>query len=472
MTQNVQTKKRWPWWLRLILYLSPLWIILAIVLSVEMSGRRAYNRAMQEARDIGGPVTIEEIEAARKVWPDDENGAFIILEVIPRLPDFHRKGPRDSLPLIGEGKEYALGEKWPAQVLQDVDSYLADMSGELHAIDRLIAFTGGRFPVTHQLNPLDTQYSHLRGLRTSAKLKMLQVVRYSMTGNVASLVPDLQVIALHGRLLDDEPSIISSLVHVAVDALMIDTLQQVMAQLSLGEGQLHAIESSLAFHDVEDRLAWGLLGERATMIGAAQWLRSPNGERQARAPGLRGWLLHDEATAIRLWGSVVASGRGTDRLRVNQAIDAQVQSLPRRYLITRTLVHPFVRSVQLDLKATGVLRSAMVALAVERYRLDKGRFPARLEELVPQYMPALLTDPFDDKPLRYQVTDDAVIIYSIGEDGVDDGGYVTHRIPPGTSPTDWGFVLLKPEFRGRPASTTAPATQEAEATAVSTDPAR
>lgn len=191
MTQDVQKKKRWPWWLRLILYLSPLWVILAIVLSVEISGRRAYSRAIQEARDIGGPVTIEEIEAARKVWPDDQNGALIMLEVIPRLPDFHRKGPHDSLPLIGEGKEYALGEKWPAQVLQDVDSYLADMSGELHAIDRLIAFTGGRFRVTHQLNPLDTQYSHLRGLRTSAKLKMLQVVLHSMTGNVASLVPDL-----------------------------------------------------------------------------------------------------------------------------------------------------------------------------------------------------------------------------------------------------------------------------------------
>ena len=293
-----------------------------------------------------------------------------------------------------------------------------------------------------------------------------------MTGNIASIVPDLQVIALHGRLLDDEPSLISSLVHVAVDALMVDTLQQVMAQLSLGEGQLRAIESLLAFHDAEDRLAWGFLGERATMIGAAQWLRSRNGEPQARAPGLHGWLLHDEATAIRLWGSLVAAGRGTDRLRVNQAIDTQVQSLPRRYLITRVLVSSFVRSVQLDLKATGVLRSSMVASAVERYRLNKGRFPARLEELVPQYMPALLTDPFDDKPLRYRVTNDAVIIYSIGEDGVDDGGYVSHRTAAETSPTDFGFVLLKPEFRGRPASTTAPATQEAEANAVSTGPAR
>jgi hypothetical protein len=32
-------------------------------------------------------------------------------------------------------------------------------------------------------------------------------------------------------------------------------------------------------------------------------------------------------------------------------------------------------------------------------------------------------------------------------------------VPPKAEKLDWGFVLLKPEFRGRPASS-APATQE------------
>jgi hypothetical protein len=59
-------------------------------------------------------------------------------------------------------------------------------------------------------------------------------------------------------------------------------------------------------------------------------------------------------------------------------------------------------------------------------------------------------DPFDDQPLRYRVDDDRVVIYSTAEDLTDDGGYVDHRCEERPF-RDCGFVLLKPEFRGRPA---------------------
>ena len=49
------------------------------------TGRAQVQRAMADARAGGTPLTFEEIEAARKVWPDDENGARIILELADRL---------------------------------------------------------------------------------------------------------------------------------------------------------------------------------------------------------------------------------------------------------------------------------------------------------------------------------------------------------------------------------------------------
>ena len=51
-----------------------------------------------------GPVTLEEIQAARKVWPDEENGALIIVQVADEL-DAMKEDIKDSdLPLLSEGE--------------------------------------------------------------------------------------------------------------------------------------------------------------------------------------------------------------------------------------------------------------------------------------------------------------------------------------------------------------------------------
>jgi hypothetical protein len=65
---------------------------------------------------------------------------------------------------------------------------------------------------------------------------------------------------------------------------------------------------------------------------------------------------------------------------------------------------------------------AEVAVAMTRFRLDHGAMPARLDDLVPDYLDAVPTDPFDGKPIRLAVKPDRWIIYSVGPDGVDNGG--------------------------------------------------
>jgi hypothetical protein len=68
----------------------------------------------------------------------------------------------------------------------------------------------------------------------------------------------------------------------------------------------------------------------------------------------------------------------------------------------------------------GCLRAAV---AVERFRLAKGALPAKLDELVPDYLEAVPLDPFDGKPLRYSAIDEkSYKVWSIGFDGKDDGG--------------------------------------------------
>jgi hypothetical protein len=74
-------------------------------------------------------------------------------------------------------------------------------------------------------------------------------------------------------------------------------------------------------------------------------------------------------------------------------------------------------------------RCTIAAIAAQRYRLQRDRWPASLSEfegLVPGGLQATdgFTDPIDGKPLRYRVEATRILIYGVGENESDDGGEV------------------------------------------------
>jgi hypothetical protein len=76
----------------------------------------------------------------------------------------------------------------------------------------------------------------------------------------------------------------------------------------------------------------------------------------------------------------------------------------------------------LEVRKIASRRTTQTALAIERYRLAEGRLPQALSDLVPVYLEAIPTDPFDGQELRYDVLAKGYVVYSIGEDLRDDGG--------------------------------------------------
>lgn len=67
---------------------------------------------------------------------------------------------------------------------------------------------------------------------------------------------------------------------------------------------------------------------------------------------------------------------------------------------------------------------ALTGVGIQRYRLRNGRLPAQLTELVPEYLTALPHDFMNGKALSYRLRPggDDFLLYSVGEDGRDDGG--------------------------------------------------
>lgn len=64
----------------------------------------------------------------------------------------------------------------------------------------------------------------------------------------------------------------------------------------------------------------------------------------------------------------------------------------------------------------------MTEAAVRRYAIENGSPPESLADLVPEYLPAVTVDPYGDAPLRYRRIEDGYLLYSVGANGVDDGG--------------------------------------------------
>ena len=107
------------------------------------------------------------------------------------------------------------------------------------------------------------------------------------------------------------------------------------------------------------------------------------------------------------------------------------------------------RAIVLHHRITAELRCARAALAAERFRMRTARLPNALDELVPALLDEVPLDPFDAQPLRFKITDDGVVIYSIGENRGDDGGDVALRPKLGQRSMDVGF-RLNPKPNQRP----------------------
>ncbi|MCX7722209.1 MAG: hypothetical protein N2379_04005 [Verrucomicrobiae bacterium] len=62
------------------------------------------------------------------------------------------------------------------------------------------------------------------------------------------------------------------------------------------------------------------------------------------------------------------------------------------------------------------------AIALKRYQLSHGKLPESLEALVPEFLSAVPIDYMDGKPLKYRLNPDGTfVLYSVGEDGTDNG---------------------------------------------------
>jgi hypothetical protein len=466
VSESIHTKRRaWPVVVKGIG--AFLFILLAVVLILQHTGAMKLAQAIQEARAMGGPVTLDEVLAARPSYPPGQNGADIILALTPAV-DALTPYPQDA-PIVGECDDLPLGVHWPSHTHDSARLVLAKADAALKQLDQIADCQGGAFPAAATANPIDmvgAQMPHMGLVRECVRLKSLQTIARVMDGNTQHLADDVDVLLRQADYVNREPLVLGWLTGIACEALTVSIVEQACAVEQVNPAVLAQIEPLLAQAETSNAMADAMRGERAYFMAETQYASTWAPSRLFQL--LSGWMSRDEAAGIRLYNQLIRGIETGQALETTRAIDAQAAAMSPLYVLTRINMQSNLQPIRLGFRTIAQHRAARTALAAERFRQATGRFPSRLDELVPTYIAAIPADPFAPaQSLKLTTRPDRWIVYSVGEDETDNGGNVEFDRINKSGPTDFGFTLLALEARNRPAPPDEPETQPASQPATS-----
>jgi hypothetical protein len=123
-------------------------------------------------------------------------------------------------------------------------------------------------------------------------------------------------------------------------------------------------------------------------------------------------------------------GQLTNRARDPKSIALSLLGNPRKanserigQMLVALLLPGVQASVEAEDRQTMQFNVTCLAFALAAYRADRGDYPPKLADLVPQYVKNLPKDIFNDEAdLKYKLQDGGYLLYSVGRNGKDDGG--------------------------------------------------
>lgn len=474
-------KRRRLWKLLAVAAIIPVAVVAALVGYDRWQDRRVWAAACAEADRLDPRWRWQDLQADRETIPDAENAALVVLNATGLLPpgwpdranampinrvrveDEPDRDDEDDWPavddLIPQNKnaasdfEAGLNDIDPNQRLRPSQAdYLRELlRGTEPALDearKLIDLRQGRWPRTWSSPLLSAQVKDFDALQTVRKLAELHVNRAKLdteSGHADdALARALPMFAL-ARSLGGE-SLLDHLISCATRS----QATTYIAQRALGTGEpgdaslrrvqarcereadvstlLNALRWERAvIEDLVDCANTGQLDAQvlallrgsprdvtgyATVDEWLHWLRSGGFRRRDFAPQLH---LKNR------WIELLKTSPDAPHQR-REELDALAARLPQDNQLAS--LDPYRKLYDADRRSTALLRSTSAALACERFRRDRGRWPDALAELIPNYGASVPVDPFDFRPLKYVARPNGRIVYSVGPDGQDDGGAI------------------------------------------------
>lgn len=445
------------WWLKRIALAAGLLLVALFALRLWW-GWEANRRLHAEIDKIiaaGEPIYPEDFDPKEDI-PDEQNAARLLIgadevinltsqqqEILQKVtgePDLIR-ARLDEVREIVEGNVEVFRRLRRARDLPRTDWGVRICTP---AINTLLPSLPGQRQLSKLLS-LSTSYHHAIGDDKAAVELMRDALALgNAVGQMPGWVPIYVAMATDGVVFQSIEAISSTLnikpansfVQLTGNPCKRDDTEALLRNLLNEQAHHEAIKHALFFErmsqlDIVRGIANRPPGTSSTWGAAPPPSSTP-------WPVLWGYVITplvelDGATMIRDRHLRLQAAAESDWVRAKRALPKEPTQYDTLGRVVRFLSVTWEPSLErfflLHFRSLTSRRLAATALAIRLYQVDKGRRPQSLAELVPEYLPETPRDPFagDGSAIGYLPEGRPAILYSVGPDGVDDGGRYTFR---------------------------------------------
>ena len=423
--------RTWRW---VILVLMALVVLVSVL---TLIGRNSVKRRLAALRAAGYPTNFTELAEYHKLPEGTPNAADVYERAFAA---FVEPASVTNIPQYGTAALPERGSPPPEPMVKAIAQWLAENQQCLALLHEAAGIEHCRYDCDYRQGP-----PYGKEVKSCAYLLSAGTLVHAHAGDANAVVTCIKDGLRLANSLQNEPALVSHLMATACHALAIAGFERSLSLTRFTDRQLAELGDALADIAGTLDLTPALVGERCFMIEACR--------RPSLVSVRRGIDVLIQLPGVRQRGLMDALDYMEDCLTAIQQPEAERQAAfqeAEKKVRELSILHPMIkimapalnRVVVLDLRFRATLDRARAAVAIERYRLATGRLPDQLEGLVPKLLERVPSDPFDGQPLRYRRTDPGYILYSVGEDGHDDGGRERDPKNP-TAPYDWPFIVRR-----------------------------
>ncbi|MCP4259630.1 MAG: hypothetical protein GY774_19285 [Planctomycetes bacterium] len=412
-SQNRYIRRRFKIWHGIVALLLLLFVLFRVTGSLKV------KKQIENLRTKGYPVTLEELESWYNIPEGTKNSADVYLNAFSNYVEWDSEA-RKALPVVGRAPLPARTQPLddPNKLL--VEKFLSDNKKTLTLLHEAASIDHCRYPLDF-IQELNQRAPWLKNLRKCAHLLRLNVLIQCESKNSEKALESIYS-TLSLAKSSNVPLLLHQLIHISVKATAYKNIERTLNRVQLTEEQLMKLSSWIEEAGNDEGYKRTLIGENCIGLNT---FRGHEGLTIFLAFWRITGLNNRDATEyIEVMQELIDAMElsANERLLVFDSIQKDVDSGKRGGFLTRMLMPAFGRIMQIETRHLAHLRATHTALAVERYRLTKGRLPQSLDNLVPTYLETIPTDPFDGKNLKYRTLETGFVVYSVGEDLTDEGG--------------------------------------------------
>ena len=430
-------------------------VLVLVVIGIEnLRGAHAWNSLKREHDAAGDPLNLEAVIPA-PVAPENNFAETPLLKPLleyrpgEKQPSAERASAQERLKHLSLGDPKGMADRLPdgrinlagwqqyfsggdlgiprgtaGSAAEDVLAGLQKWDSELSELEAASRRPAARFNI-HYNEGFNALLPHLAPLKGILLIYELRSAALLGVGNAASALKDIETSEHVATSMDGEPLLISMLVEYAGQTFVTRMAWQGLVDHRWNAAQLEQLQAQFAGRsDPLRRFALAIKGERAFAVAAIDpghaniaevmnQLQSGQGEPQLEAVGRiapRGWLRQNQVTIVRFYDAALRSPHtAANQISSGQNGDGVPNVVNDRFLpyaiLARQLVAAIANAEMKSFRMLAVDRMAVIACALERYRIANGAYPAQLGDLVPKFVAALPADPANGGVFSYQPED-------------------------------------------------------------------